>query len=65
MEGSRFKALAAQLEPVVLKKLSAFISQGVRDERMSNGVRETVEKYIEDNFGKTPIVAVLLTGVSL
>ncbi len=65
MEGSRFKALAAQLEPVVLKKLSAFISQGVRDERMSNGVRETVEKYIEENLGKTPIVVVLLTGVSL
>lgn len=65
MEGSRFKALAAQLEPVVLKKLSAYISQGVRDERMSNGVRETVEKYIKENLGKTPIVVVLLTGVSL
>lgn len=65
LEESRFEEVAKELQLVVLKKLSAFVSQGVKDERTTLGIQDSVSRYIEENLGKTPIVAVLLTRVTL
>lgn len=54
-----------KLKAVVLNKLSSFVSQGVKDERVSKGICRVAEDYIRQKYNKEPIVVVLITEVML
>ena len=56
--------LKKKFDPVV-SELSRFINQGVRDERAKKGIGKEVERLINSELGKMPIVVVLLTEVMI
>ncbi len=60
-----FRKLANELEDAVARELSRFIGQGVRDERVERGLRETAQEFVLEKTGKSPVVIVLFTEVMI
>ncbi len=59
------KDLADEIKPLVLKEYARFLGQGVRDDRVEDGIHKIVEDAIYSICGKLPVVVVLITEVML
>jgi len=65
MDDETFAELSDGLKETVLKEISRYIGQGVKDERISKGVSCAAEEYIRNKSGKEPVVIALITNVML
>ena len=59
------KELSEKIKALALKEYARFLGQGVRDERVIEGIRKSAEDNIFSMCGKSPVVIVMITEVVL
>ena len=65
LDEEKFSEISDELKDLSMKEISRFLGQGVRDERISNGITALAENFIKEKCEKTPIVIAFVTNVML
>lgn len=65
LDEEKFSEISDELKDLSMKEISRFLGQGVRDERISNGITALAENFIREKCEKTPIVIAFVTNVML
>lgn len=65
LDEEKFSEISDELKDLSMKEISRFLGQGVRDERISNGITSLAENFIKEKCEKTPIVIAFVTNVML
>ncbi len=65
LDEEKFSEISDELKDLSMKEISRFLGQGVRDERISNGITALAESFIKEKCEKTPIVIAFVTNVML
>lgn len=65
LDEEKFSEISDELKDLSMKEISRFLGQGVRDERISNGITALAENLIKEKCEKAPIVIAFVTNVML
>jgi ribonuclease J len=65
MGGEPLTALSDKIKELAIKEYTRFLGQGVRDNRVRDGIRKLAEDEIFTTCGKLPVVIVMITEVVL